>query len=112
MMTVAHRRPGLNPENADPAYSKFGSSHQMHSHFHCRDSHDTCSIRHGSRPWRIDQGMAQCSVGLWAGVGSDDGQGGYFIPSMLLGAGFVAFSSLARSSSSQPATGTRDQDRR
>jgi hypothetical protein len=25
-----------NPENADPTYSKFGSSHQLDSHFHCQ----------------------------------------------------------------------------
>jgi hypothetical protein len=25
-----------NPEYADPTYSKFGSSHQLDSHFHCQ----------------------------------------------------------------------------
>jgi len=35
MTTVAHVVLVSNPENADPS-SKFGSSHQLNSHFNCQ----------------------------------------------------------------------------
>jgi hypothetical protein len=45
MTTLPIGVPASNPENADPAYSKFRSSHQLDSHFQCQHSQVECPLR-------------------------------------------------------------------
>jgi len=57
MTTVAHVVLVSNPENADPS-SKFGSSHQLNSHFNCQQ-----------KPTGIMRCQARCSGNLETGTG-------------------------------------------